>query len=108
MTTEIDRHNRIGAEIMGGYVVVGNLIGNDHKMSDWSPATNLNHNAMVMDTFNDWNISKQKSKFRKGRIYTCTIWTDNIAVWFIGQADQEPLARARAYEKIWEVESENN
>ena len=73
------------------------------KGEDWNPATDLNHNAMVMDTFNDWMVSKQKSEFRKGRIYTCTIWTD-IGKWFIGQADTEVLARARAYEKAWEVE----
>jgi len=112
MTDEEIQLNRISAEIMPKGLLQEYTVRPWHgwrfKVTDgigdlFSPATDLNHNAMVMDTFNDWMVSKQKSEFRKGRIYTCTIWTD-IGKWFIGQADTEVLARARAYEKAWEGE----
>ena len=139
MTTETDRLNRIGAEIMQfkiplkngyGYAKDGVWTGfatkklaDEHYVFDdnenkchpswwylvafkgiWSPATDLNHNAMVMDTFDSWEIYKMGGYGRQKRIYTCKIWETTTPI--IGQADTEALARARAYEKAWEVEKE--
>ena len=110
MTDEETRLNRVGAEICR--VVLGHdlrimdsgpEIYTEGEWTNFDPATNPTHNAMVMETFDNWIVSKQKSEFRKGRIYTCTIWL-GVAEWFIGQADTEVLARARCYEKVWEAE----
>jgi len=100
--SETDRLNRIGAEIMGLHLAYRNgkpiYYTEEGVIHNWSPATDLNHNAIVMDTFDSWEVYKMGGYGRQKRIYTCKIWTD-IGKWFIGQADTEALARAKAYEK---------
>ena len=111
MTDEEIRLNQVGAEIMQ-YIIgnadkeyplwckrTGEIVIEQYK---WSPATDLNHNAMVMDTFDSWEVYKMGGYGRQKRIYTCKIWETITPI--IGQADTEALARARAYEKVWKVE----
>ena len=108
--SEINRLNRVGADVaelkLNKWTQEYYRFGIFYCLFyDWSPATDLTHNAMVMDHFDNWEVYKMKGYNRKGRLYTCTIWTDT-GKWFIGQADTEALARAKAYEKAWEMEKE--
>ena len=115
---EETRLNRIGAEIMG-YKAKGRVwttnngpvyaISQDINQSPyfpvWSPATDLNHTAMVGQELIKigwrFDIILEKCCAVEGTKYI-SFSVGRLKAY--GAADTEPLARARAYEKVWKAE----
>ena len=139
--SEIDRLNKIGAEIMQfkiplkngyGYAKDGVWTGfatkklaDEHYVFDdnenkrhpswwylvafndiWSPATDLNHNAMVFQELVEmgWEWEVENDTYKGEKVITCFVESFQKKHHFETYASTEVLARARAYEKAWEVE----
>ena len=92
---EETRLKRIGAEIMGW----------KRYGRGWSPATDLNHTAMVGQELIKigwrFNIILEKCCAVEGTKYI-SFSVGRLKAY--GAAETEPLARARAYEKVWKAE----
>ena len=105
--SEETRLNRAGAEIRGDRVYLGLdniywLRGPGDYAKIWTPCHDLNHTAMVLESFDNWDLSRQNSKDRKGRIYTCIIYIGKNK--FYGQSDNLKIACMLAVEQAMNSE----
>jgi len=118
MTTEIDRLNRIGAEIMGWKRIERDKYYPDddldywgsekeyyYSIKDWSPATDLNHTDMVKKELikRGWEWTVENDTYEGNNMITVIFSKEGEFQKVDYSTDQESLAIMRAVEKAWEV-----